>query len=142
MERISNMKSLKMTSRAALLAVCAFLIACGGGGQADEPSSAPRAEVSLKNIAFDPPTLEVSVGEEVVWVNNDEAIKHTVTAGKPGTDEVPGATEAKPAKLTGEFDSGTLQTGDDFTFAFDEEGTYAYFCEIHPSMTAEISVGS
>lgn len=131
-----------MASRAALLTVCVFLVACGGGEQADEPSSIPGAEVSLKNIAYDPPTLEVSVGEEVVWVNSDEAIKHTVTAGKPGTDEVPGATEAKPAKLSGEFDSGTLQTGDEFTFAFDKEGTYTYFCKIHPSMTAEISVGS
>ena len=131
-----------MASRAALLAVCALLIACGGGEQVDEPSSAAGAEVSLKNIAYDPPTLEVSVGEEVVWVNDDQAIKHTVTSGKPGTDEVPGATEAKPAKLSGEFDSGTLQTGDDFTFTFDKEGTYTYFCKIHPSMTAEISVGS
>jgi len=38
------------------------------------------------------------------------------------------------------YASGTLATGDSFTFTFDEPGTYTYFCELHPQMTGTIVV--
>jgi len=40
----------------------------------------------------------------------------------------------------GLWDSATLQPGEQFSFAFDQPGTYTYFCSIHPSMTATIVV--
>ncbi len=40
----------------------------------------------------------------------------------------------------GEFESTDLANGATFTFAFDQPGTYAYHCSIHPSMKATVVV--
>ena len=39
-----------------------------------------------------------------------------------------------------EFDSGIMQTGERFSFTFDNPGTFQYYCAVHPSMVAEIVV--
>jgi plastocyanin len=77
--------------------------------------------VSIKNFAFDPPNTTVSAGTTVTWVNDDQ-VPHTATAND------------------GAFDSGTLQPGQSYSFAFDKPGTYAYHCNIHPDMTGTITV--
>lgn len=88
--------------------------------------------VEVVDFAFSPATLEITAGSEVTWTNED-SFSHTVTAGTP--DEP-----------TGEFDEPlgdpTAHEGKDATFTrtFDEPGTYAYFCDLHPSMTGEIVV--
>jgi plastocyanin len=83
----------------------------GGGGQ----------RVEIADRAFDPDTLTVPVGSTVTWENTD-SISHTSTSD----DEA--------------WESGTLDEGDEFSFTFDEAGTFTYFCEIHPSMTGSIVV--
>jgi plastocyanin len=40
----------------------------------------------------------------------------------------------------GSFDSGVLSPGATFTRTFDEAGTFAYGCVIHPTMTGTIVV--
>jgi plastocyanin len=77
--------------------------------------------VSIKNFAFDPPNATVAPGTSVTWVNDDQ-VPHTATAND------------------GAFDSGTLQPGQSYSFAFDKPGTYTYHCNIHPDMTATVSV--
>jgi manganese oxidase len=77
--------------------------------------------VSIKNFAFDPPNATVAPGTTVTWVNDDQ-VPHTATAND------------------GAFDSGTLQPGQSYSFAFDKPGTYAYHCNIHPYMTATVTV--
>ena len=77
--------------------------------------------VSIKNFAFNPPNTTVSAGTTVTWVNNDQA-PHTATAND------------------GAFDSGTLQPGQSYSFTFDKPGTYAYHCNIHPDMSATVTV--
>src|SRR5215204_4291219 len=79
--------------------------------------------VSIKNFAFNPPNATVAPGTTVTWVNNDQA-PHTATANN------------------GAFDSGTLQPGQSYSFTFDKPGTYAYHCNIHPDMTATVTVSS
>ncbi|MGH2531403.1 MAG: cupredoxin domain-containing protein [Thermomicrobiales bacterium] len=78
--------------------------------------------VSIVNFAFDPGSIDVEVGTTVTWTNNDTA-PHTVTADD------------------GSFDSGTLEPGDTFSFTFGQAGSFAYFCAIHPNMTASVNVG-
>ncbi len=63
-------------------------------------------------------TMRVEVGTSVTWTNMDAA-PHTTTAGFP---EVP----------SGQWDSSTLNQGDDFFFTFQQVGSFPYFCEIHP----------
>ena len=92
----------------------------------DERSSAGarergEASVAIADFAFEPAALEVPVGGEVEWRNDDPA-PHTVSA----TDE--------------SFDSGTLDPGDAFSFTFATAGTYRYRCNVHPDMTGIVRV--
>lgn len=78
-------------------------------------------EIAIQNMAFDQKDITVSVGTKVKWTNNDSA-PHTVTSD------------------TGVFASANLSQGQSFEFTFDKEGTYPYYCAIHPSMKATITV--
>lgn len=98
------------------------------------------ATVVAVNISYSPETLEIERGTEVTWSNEDEGVHHTVTSGLPGDNGVPGVSKGKPPKHDGVFDGDLPDTSARFTYAFDEPGTYAYFCRIHPSMTGEVIV--
>ena len=88
----------------------------------EEPEEEPAAAaVSIVDLAFEPAELEVSVGTSVTWTN-DGAAPHTATGD------------------AGEFDSDILETGDSFSFTFEEAGTFAYHCNVHPDMTATVVV--
>lgn len=63
----------------------------------------------------------VSVGDTIRWENLDSS-PHTASADD------------------GTFHSGNLGQGASFEFQFDAPGTYDYFCQIHPSMRATITV--
>jgi hypothetical protein len=39
------------------------------------------------------------------------------------------------------WDSSVLTQGQTFSFTFTQAGTFPYFCEVHPNMTATIAVG-
>jgi plastocyanin len=82
--------------------------------------------VQIINMAFQPQQITVPVGTTVTWTNADTTA-HTVTAG---TADAP----------TGEFDSGNLDPGATFTYTFDQPGTFAYFCSIHPNMVGTVTV--
>jgi plastocyanin len=38
------------------------------------------------------------------------------------------------------FDSRTMETGDTFTYTFQESGTFAYYCAVHPNMAVKVVV--
>lgn len=101
------------------------LVACSGeeGGGADTTAAAGGAEeqVDIADLAFSPNTVTVAAGTTVTWTNND-TLTHTVD-----TED-------------GTLDSGNLENGAEFSFTFDEAGTFDYFCEIHPTMTGSIVV--
>ena len=94
----------------------------------------------VQNIAFKPASLKVLRGTEVTWTSADADVVHTATSGKPGKRAVSGVSKGSPAKPDGVFDGDLPDAGASFSFTFDEAGTYAYFCEIHPSMRAEVVV--
>jgi plastocyanin len=118
-----------------VLAVGLLAASCGGdsttttagvGTTASAPgttggSGAGRAQVVMRNLAFDPATVTIQVGESVTWTNQD-SMDHTIVADN------------------GEFESSVLAGGAAFSFTFDTAGTYAYHCGIHPSMTGEVMV--
>ena len=85
-------------------------------------ASAPvGSEVGIREFAFVPRTLTVSVGTTVTWTNRDEE-PHTVTSAN------------------GDFSSPGLDTDEAFSRKFTAPGTYTYFCALHPHMTATIIV--
>lgn len=102
-----------------------FLAACSS--TTSEPTatavSTPGVSgVSIENFAFGPENLTISVGDTITWTNDEAGVGHT-TASDDGI-----------------WASDLLNPGDVFEQIFNEAGTFTYFCSIHPSMTATITV--
>lgn len=85
------------------------------------PPPAPT-QVNIQNFAFSPNPLAIPVGTTVRWTNLDGA-PHTATANG------------------GAFNTGTLQQGASAEHTFQAAGSFSYFCAIHTSMTATVTVG-
>jgi plastocyanin len=98
-----------------ILSMAAMLISVPAASAQDDMT------VSIQDFFFDSGQLTVAPGTTVTWVNKGQA-PHTTTADD------------------GTWDSGTLQPGEDFSFTFDQPGTYTYHCSIHPDMTASVKV--
>src|SRR5262249_36484311 len=96
------------------------LVLLTAGPAADAPAAQP-VQVAIKDFAYAPPTLPGRAGARGVGVNHDEE-PHTVTS------------------RTGGFTSAGLGDGEHFSWQFDQQGTYTYFCALHPKMTATIVV--
>ena len=88
-------------------------------GSAAEPVA--RVEIDISGSALSQADVTIAAGTEVVWTNSD-SLRHSVTANDFS------------------FDSGTMEQGDTFSFVFDTPGTFAYYCNFHPNMTATITV--
>lgn len=89
-----------------------------GGGPGG--STGPGAnEVFIQGNAFTPSSITVAANTTITWTNKDAA-PHTVTSN------------------SGTFNSGTISTNGTFSHTFTAAGTYAYYCTIHPSMTASV----
>jgi plastocyanin len=102
----------------------ATLALATGTASADEVTH--DQEIDIRGIAYEHDVAAVTLGEEVTWTNSD-AVDHTVTSddciGGPCT-----------------FDSGTMASGDAFTWTPIEPGTVEYYCQFHGSMDAELRV--
>ena len=122
------------------LLTCAVAVLLGGcSSDAMEPRST-GANVELRGIAFVPETIEIDAGTAVTWSNVDDVDLHTVTSGQPQRQGIPGVKEDVPSKPDGTFDHDLTSVGQEFSFSFDEPGTYVYFCEVHAGMTGRVVV--
>ena len=84
-------------------------------------------EVWMQNIAFVPASKTISVGTTITWINKD-SYPHQPTSGIPNYPD-------------GMFKSGSLTTGDTYSFKFSTAGTFNYYCFIHGAMmTAKMIV--
>jgi plastocyanin len=98
----------------------------GGGGNANQ-EQAPAAksggaQVSMKDIKFNPSTVNVKVGDTVTWTN-DDSVGHDVTSD---TFKSGGA--------------GGIGGGQTFDHKFAKAGTFKYECTVHPGMTGTVVV--
>jgi plastocyanin len=110
----------------ALLFIAIIFLACSSTGTASAATTASGNqasgnEITIEGDTFIPGSLTIKVGESIKWTNMDP-ISHTVTSN------------------TGEFDSGTIAAGSEFSFTFSKEGTFDYSCAIHPTMKGKIIV--
>jgi plastocyanin len=95
----------------------------GGGGQQQAPAATSGGgQVTMKDIKFNPSTVNIKVGDTVTWTNED-SVGHDVTGD---------GFKSGPA--------GGLQSGDTFKHKFDKAGTFKYQCTVHPGMTGEVVV--
>ena len=79
------------------------------------------------DLCYDPPSLIIFKGGEVIWRNDDSNV-HTVTSDNP----IEG-----PDKL---FDSGLIKADETFSYRFGKTGDYDYFCMIHPWAKGSVTV--
>jgi plastocyanin len=88
------------------------------------PPAGGQMTVVMRNLAFNPFSTTIRVGQTVVWRNDDSA-PHTTTSGSCAGQvctPMPG------------WDSGTLNTGQSFSHTFNTAGTFTYYCRIHGAM--------
>lgn len=72
---------------------------------------------------YDPLRIEVAPGTTVTWTNNDSTV-HTVTDVDNG------------------FDSELINPDETWSYIFESEGEYNYYCTIHPWMKGTVEVES
>jgi plastocyanin len=77
--------------------------------------------IDMRQMAFAPARLEVTVGTTVEWTNRDQ-LEHTITADD------------------GSWDSGPIGPGGTWRHTFDHPGTYAIHCTPHPFMKSVVVV--
>ena len=95
-----------------IILLSGFLAACQTTPESTTPSS---AGISIEITDDLCPNVEIQVGQQVTWTNKDGQA-HVV--------------EASMAEGTSQFESGTLQPEDSFTFTFTEAGSYTYTCSV------------
>ena len=84
-------------------------------------TTAGGASINIAGFAFHPDDITVVAGTTITWTNGDGP-SHTTTSDEEG------------------WDSGVLASGDSFELVLDTPGVFTYHCNIHPSMTATITV--
>ena len=99
-----------------------------GGQDDDSPASTsgvPTGSIEVQIVdddehGFSPGSVEIEIGQSITFVNLDNDA-HTATSAS--------------------WDTGIMQPGESVTITFDEAGSFAYSCQIHPVMTGTITVG-
>jgi plastocyanin len=92
-----------------------------------EDAARDEERVTIATSDFEPATLTVAAGTEVVF-ENEATFDHTVTEGIVG--------EAVDDPLVDE----QVAPGDEVRVVFDEPGTYDITCTLHPTMQMTITV--
>ncbi len=98
----------------------------GGGGHGCSSgviTNGSGATVSIENLCFEPTVLRVQAGDTVTWTNLDK-VQHSVT----------GANNAWG-------DRELFSLDESVSFTFDQEGTFPYWCVLHPGMLGTVVVG-
>ncbi len=95
------------------------------------PARAADSSVAISGFAFAPSAVTIGVGDTVTWRNSDDA-PHSVTAEGGAFDSSPGCAP--------ESSESCLTNGEQYSRAFDQPGTFAYFCVIHTNMRGTVVV--
>ena len=88
------------------------------------------ASTQENKLNFDPPTINITKGAKIIWINNDYTL-HTVISGKlyPNGTLIP----------NGFITSGYIHKDETFT-ASPGPGKYIYYCQLHPWLSGTIFV--
>ena len=93
-----------------------------------DPPAVQVAESTIAESSYDPATVTIEVGEEVIWIN-DDLLLHTVTSGSLASGGPDGV-----------FNSGPISPEMTFSHTFMEAGDYPYYCVLHPWLTGRVVV--
>ena len=87
--------------------------------QTTKPQAAHGVAIFIRNMKFDPPTVEVKQGDVVEW-KNDDLTPHTATSAS--------------------FDSASIEPEKSWRHTFGDAGNFPYACTFHPEMKGVIVV--
>ena len=108
----------RVTALGALVALIAGLTSLAVLSSAQ----ASTVGISIKNFSFNPAAVSVPVGTTVVWTNEEtDGSVHSVSSD------------------TGLF-SQDLEAGQQFSWTFDQPGSFSFHCRFHTFMTGTITV--
>jgi plastocyanin len=111
----------KITSAAATVVLALSGVLLAGGAR---PAGAASGIVQIHDFGFVPKEMHIGAGDSVVWSNTGE-VSHAVSFDGPGTGP----------------SSDQLGSDEGYVHAFDQPGSYAYHCRLHPMMTGLVLVG-
>lgn len=102
-----------------VVAGLAVLVTTLTSGDEDVAPVAATAGVTIEDFSFSPDPVEVEAGTTVT-ITNVDGVGHTLSADD------------------GSFDSGIVEGSGDGSIVAPNPGTYAFTCQIHPSMTGTL----
>ena len=128
--KMSTLSSLLvLMSVVSMIAIAPSAFAMGHAATVTNAPGSATPGCEETDDCFIPSTVTIHPGGTVTWENTDNAA-HRATGGTP-TDGPSGA-----------FDSSLMMVGGSFTWTFDDEGTYPYFCMVHPWMQGTVIVAA
>jgi plastocyanin len=126
--------------KVSLLAILS-VISIGASGSFDVFAQSDKVQATivpgattLTDTAYNPNPIEITVGQTVVWTNDDTAF-HTVTSGQIGASD---AGQLFDSGLAGP--TALISKGKTFEHTFDTAGDFPYFCTLHPAMVGTVMV--
>ena len=87
-----------------------------------KPVPKTGAVVAIGDFTFGPEKIEAKVGQPITWANTDDSPHQVTLAGPNGRR------------------SAVILKGQTETLTFNEPGSYAYICGLHPNMKGTIEV--
>jgi len=107
------------------LLISLFFIGCGTDSMDDRGAT---VDVFMERMSFSPDMVEIQAGTTVRWINQSDS-NHTVTSGEDGIQD-------------GQFDSGSISPGSQFSYTFEEPGIFHYYSApfFHAGMTGVVEV--
>ena len=102
--------------RIAIISIVMILL--GMGCKKQDPGSPGENEIFLEYKTFRPNQRSITKGTTITIINKDNA-NHTATS----TNKT--------------FDSGTLKSGESFSYTFNDAGVFYFYCNYHSSSSQE-----
>lgn len=117
------------------VSVLSLMTACGGYSAPTSPTTGNnntssgngtpvtivKGAQTLTTTAYNPNPLAITAGTTVTWTNSDST-PHTAVSDN------------------GTFNSGIINGGANYSFTFQNKGTFTYHCSLHPNMVGTINV--
>jgi plastocyanin len=114
---LTEMRRIRGKAFSLVFSISAAFMAC-----VPAPVLGASTNVDIVDFSFNPASVTVHVNDSVIWTWIGPTV-HTATSD------------------TGLWDSGLLSAGSTkFTHTFTSSGSFPYFCEVHPFMTASVTV--
>jgi len=87
-----------------------------------------KNSVWIMDGSFSPSVVTIAVGDTVKWVNKDSIDRQVASDPHPTHTALPG------------LESNALTTGDEYSFTFDEAGTWFYHDHLNPIQKGTVIV--